>query len=133
MKDKTNYKLLLVPIISSIVIAIIMIYDFSKSIDLYQLLEDLVMEPDMSNINIIRVAFFGWIVFPLICSVFSIASYRLKKLSISFSVYLLFALYNILCLILILTKYTELTLRSICILLYCIGIIILEVKTGLGD
>ncbi len=76
-------------------------------------------------------AIFGlWICFLAVHAVLTIASIRLKKIAISFSVTLLFLMYNVSCLFLIPSKNIELIIITILLLIYTISIIVFEVMVS---
>ncbi len=128
MKDKTNYKLLVIPIFSSILLAVILTIILIKNvpIDEYFITGSGIDNTFASPYDI--AAIFGmWICFLLVFAVLTIASIRLKKISISFSVLLLFLMYNAISLFIIPSKDTKLTIISIILIIYSSAMVVLEV------
>jgi hypothetical protein len=111
MKDKTNYKLLLIPIISSIILTILVIV-----ISINQKSE------------LIATVYEGWVGILVTYVILSIASISLKKITISFLPLFMMIIYNILSLVMLPKNNMVFLLITIILLIYSIGMIIFNIK-----
>ena len=123
MKDKRNYKLLLIPIISSALLTILLIYLFAKTTTFDDYLKTWI---NLNNTFNPEVLLYLWVVFLTTISVLSIASMRLKKLAISFIMYLLFMIVNIFFVIILPKEINIYMCISVFLIIYSLGILILE-------
>ncbi len=123
MKDKRNYKLLLIPIISSALLTILLIYLFAKTTTFDDYLNTWI---NLNNTFNPEVLLYLWVVFLATISVLSIASMRLKKLAISFIMYLLFMIINIFFVIILPKEINIYMCISVFLIIYSLGMLILE-------
>ena len=123
MKDKRNYKLLLIPIISSALLTILLIYLFAKTTTFDDYLKTWI---NLNNTFNPEVLLYLWVVFLTTISVLSIASMRLKKLAISFIMYLLFMIVNIFFVIILPKEINIYMCISVFLIIYSLGMLILE-------